>query len=320
MGSITEGFHSMANSILEGQKIKKSKADETAKTESVRLAVLAAAASTGDENTVNQYSKIVEAMKGDSALEGLKLIHSDLQTRIKAKAAEGVRQEKLAKEKSEITSIGDAIISGDQPPDLTRLYGKSAGVKKYLADQGFDLTKATNDWTATQTLAKALNGPQQLRLSQAISSVEESIPELLKVSREFERVGWVPANKAELKIALSGTDKNKKEAATRYITQIDLMKDELAQSFQGGGVPSQAAFKLADDILEPAYGVKQLEAGVKQLQSNLKIRRNAISNSTPNFMGGNNKDSETEIFKIGDKTYTVPMDKVSAFKKAKGIK
>lgn len=85
MGSITEGFNSMANSILAGQKIKKEKAEESAKTESIRLAILTAAGMTGDEKTVEQYSKIVDSMKGSEASEGLKLIHGDLISRIKVK-------------------------------------------------------------------------------------------------------------------------------------------------------------------------------------------------------------------------------------------
>jgi hypothetical protein len=197
-------------------------------------------------------------------------------------------------EPEEVKAIGDAIISGEQPPDMTRLYGKSAAIKAYLATKGFDLTKASTDWTSTQALAKTLNNPQQVRLTQALNSVQQSIPELQKISQDFQRVGWTPANKTELTLALTGTDPTKRDVATKYITQINLMKDELAQSFQGGGVPRDGAFKLADDILNPAYGVSQLESGLKQLQTNLDIRKRAISSTAVNFIGGDNNQDQSE--------------------------
>lgn len=182
--------------------------------------------------------------------------------------------------------IGDAIISGDQPPDLQRLYGKAASIKSYLADKGFNLSKAQADWTSTSQFAKSLNGPQQLRLNQALNSVESSLPILQDISEHFKRTGWTPANNVELKLAMSGTDPTKRDIATKYITQMNVMKDELAQAFMSGGVPTDGAFKMADDILNPVYGVNQLDAGIQQLGLNLKVRRNAISNSSPSLVGG----------------------------------
>lgn len=187
---------------------------------------------------------------------------------------------------ADVKSIGDSIISGEQPPELTRLYGKAAKVRAYLANQGFNLTKAQTDWTSTQRFATSLNGPQQVRLNQALDSVEHSLPELLKLNNEFKRTNWTPANKAELALAITGTDPIKRDLATKYLGQINLMKDELGQAFMGGGVPTDKAFELADDILKPIYGAKQLEASIQQLGVNLKIRKNAISSASPALVGG----------------------------------
>jgi hypothetical protein len=74
--------------------------------------------------------------------------------------------------------------------------------------------------------------------------------------------------------------------ATKYISQINLMKDELAQGFMGGGVPSESAFKLADQILNPLYGKGQLDAAIDQLAVNLNIRKNAISQVQARTLGG----------------------------------
>lgn len=188
---------------------------------------------------------------------------------------------------AEVQAIGDAIISGEQPPELTRLYGKSAKVRAYLAQKGFNLTKAQTDWTSTQRFATSLNGPQQVRLNQALDSVEHSLPELRKLNEQFKRSNWTPANKAELALAITGTDPVRRDLATKYLGQINLMKDELGQAFMGGGVPTDKAFELADDILKPVYGAKQLDVSIDQLAINLRIRKNAITSATPALVGGN---------------------------------
>lgn len=200
----------------------------------------------------------------------------------------------VQKSKGVVTDIGDAIIKGDQPPDLSRLYGKAAGVRGYLARNGFDLKKATTDWNATQAFTKNLNSTQQVRLGQAISSVKSSIEPLRELSKEFDRASWRPATKAQVFAAMTGTDPTKRNIATKYVTQINLMKDELGQAFMSGGVPTDRAFKLADDILEPAYGVSQLDSGLKQLEYNLNIREKAISSMQPRLLQDGSGSSQQQ--------------------------
>jgi len=179
-----------------------------------------------------------------------------------------------------VSEIADGVQSGITPPDLKGLYRYGGAVRGELAKRGFNLTKATKDWQATQKWVSGVNSTQQIRMRQALNSVSMSVPELRNLSDEFKRTGWTPANGIELKLALTGTDPSKRDMATKFISQVNLMKDELAQGFMGGGVPTDRAFALAEDILNPLYGKEQLDKALDQLEFNLNIRDNAITSVT----------------------------------------
>lgn len=181
--------------------------------------------------------------------------------------------------------ISNAIISGDQPPDLKGMYRYSAPVRAKLAEKGFDLTKAQREWGSVQKTIASLNSPQQVRMRQALDSVELSVPKLLDISDGLRRTGLKDVNWATINAQLKGIGPQR-DLATQYVTQINLMKDELAQGFMGGGVPTDKSFKLADDILNPFYGKEQTEAAMDQLMYNLKIRKNAISGIMAQGIGG----------------------------------
>jgi hypothetical protein len=188
--------------------------------------------------------------------------------------------------KDEIALIAEGIKSGNQPPDLKGLYRKGAAVKAALQKEGFDLTKAQTDWIGTQAYFKNVNSTQQVRLGQAIESVVSSIPEIKKLNDEFGRTGWTPTNWVQLKAALTGTDPTKRDVATKYVTQLNLMKDETAQAFMAGGVPTEQALKMTNEIFNPVYGSKQLTAALDQIAFNFNIRKNAILSMQPVLSGG----------------------------------
>lgn len=197
-----------------------------------------------------------------------------------------LKSTKVATTNSEYTkSIADAIESGDQPPVMTGLYRYGGEVRGELAKRKFDLAKAQREWQAVQKTINGLNSTQQVRMRQALDSVEMSIPQLQELSDEFKRYGFKDVNWVTVNAALKGVGKQR-DLATKYIGQINLMKDELAQGFMGGGVPSEQAFKLADQILDPFYGKEQSSAALKQLNYNLKIRKQAIAGITPMGIGG----------------------------------
>lgn len=192
--------------------------------------------------------------------------------------------------------IADAIISGQQPPDLAGMYGLAPKVRKAMAEKGFDLTKASTDWAATKTYVKNLNSTQQVRLNQALESVNQGIDPLRQLSGEFERTNFQPANYLIQGSQLNGIsldprksknlNQSQLQVAAKYVTQLNLMRDELAQSFSGGYAPTESGFKLADGVLNPLYGDTPLNASLDQVKFNLGIRKQAIGSGVPMGLNG----------------------------------
>lgn len=202
-----------------------------------------------------------------------------------------VKQKALVSDAKDIFS---GIKQGTQAPDLTGLgrTGLAGEVRAQAAREGFDLKKATTDWISTKEFAKSLNTQQQVNLNRALNSVQASIEPLKQLSSQLDQGGFVPANRISLNAKLNGIELDTKgmsqsqvQTATKYITQMNLMRDELAQGFASGGVPTETGYKLADQILNPAYGKGQLGAALDQVGLNLNIRRNALTSTGPILMG-----------------------------------
>ena len=187
----------------------------------------------------------------------------------------------------DISKAIEGIQAGRLSPRMTDYsFRDRTAVAAEAERAGINLNKLAGEYNAVQKYIQSANGPTQIRLRQAIGSVRESIGNLRKLNGEFERTGWTPANKAELTLALSGTDPTRRDAATRYITQLTTIKDELAQAFMGGNSPTDRAIQLAEDILNKNYGFDQLNAALDEVDNNLKYRLNAIYNIGPSVPGG----------------------------------
>ena len=184
----------------------------------------------------------------------------------------------------DITSIGQGIMDGTQPPDLSRLYSKSADVRAYLSDMGFDFTKASLDWTATQSFVKNSNSTQQVRMRQAESSVEQSLPSLQsyvdKLKQDGTMTGFQFVNKASLTAASNGAfGTQAAQDAQALLGQISLVSDELGQTFMGGNSPTDAAFNLAKSVLSSDFTADQFGKQIELIKQNLQYRKNSWSNA-----------------------------------------
>ena len=198
----------------------------------------------------------------------------------------GLANDKEQRKLSIAEDVSNAIAQGKQSPMLTGMYGAGPYVRQALAKKGVDLYALQNDFVANQAYFKNINSTQQIRLKQALTSVKSSVPELRRLNNEFKRSGWTPANAMELKLAMTGTDPRKRDLATKFVTQINLMRDELAQGFMAGGQPTDKALDMSNEVIDKFYGAQQLSAGLDQLEINLAIREKAISEVTPMGFGG----------------------------------
>lgn len=180
-----------------------------------------------------------------------------------------------------VKSIGDSIISGKQPPVLTGLgQGKTAAaVKAYLADQGFDLTKANLDWESAHKQVLSLNGPQMVRYAGLTKSVVNTIDEVNNLAKEMNNSGLTAFNAAKL-ATLVNTAGNTKEGqlASKYLAAVNTLKEEFANLAQGGYAPTEAAWGLANSQINANYGVDQLNSSLNEVQRLLNYRLNGIPN------------------------------------------
>jgi len=182
----------------------------------------------------------------------------------------------------EVQKIGDAIMRGEQPPDMqgrgmARIAPQLAA---YFADKGFDMTTAQADWQAVKTHVKNMNGPQQLRLGQAISFTRESLPIIRSLAAEWKAGGFAPLNSLNLHAAASGAYGNKAASiATRLESQISDLTSELGTVYKGGNSSTDESLKLAAANLKSKWEESVLNDNVDQIEKNLSIRENSMRTS-----------------------------------------
>lgn len=187
----------------------------------------------------------------------------------------------------DIQQIARGIETGLQPPTTTGLYGKSAAVKSQLEKDGFNLTQASTDWTATQKWLATANGSQQVRLKQAISSVTQGVSALKTLATQWNAGGFAPLNSANLKAALSGAyGQDAQDIAAKFQQQSTIIQDELGQTFMGGNSPTDKALGLAGQVFDTSWSAQTLNDALDNLNTNLGYRLNAINSTGPTGVDG----------------------------------
>lgn len=194
-----------------------------------------------------------------------------------ARAREG---RESADTKGDAKAIADAIKSGDQPPSVTGLYRFAGPVRAELARQGYDFTKANLDWEATKKHLATLNGAQQTRLRQAISTASDSLSVIEDLAKQWDGGKFPILNKATLAAAKNGALGPKaQQIATNLTAQITDVTSELGNVYMGGNSPTDHALQLAGKNLSADWTRDQLLSAVKLARTNLQIRQNSITNS-----------------------------------------
>lgn len=176
-------------------------------------------------------------------------------------------------------AIGDAIMSGKQPPVLTGLYRNAKGVRAYLGRKDFDLTRAQLEWTSAQKQIQSLNGPQMVRYSGLANSVVNTIDEVNRLAEQVQNSGIPALNAIKLKtyIQTQGNSPNGQLAA-KYLAAVGTLKEEFANLANGGYAPTEPAWKLAEQQINGDYGVQQLSASLGEVQRLIRYRLQGIPN------------------------------------------
>lgn len=185
-----------------------------------------------------------------------------------------------------VSEIVDGITSGKQPPTLTGLYRLSGPVRAGLQRAGYDLTRATQDWKATERFLATVNGAQQTRLRQAAQTAFDSLQVIEDLSTQLSKVmprsRFPMLNKAALSAAVGGAlGPQAQTIATQLRAQISDLTSELGNVYMGGNSPTDHALSLAAKNLAAEWTEKQLKDAIALARQNLQIRLNSISLAAP---------------------------------------
>jgi hypothetical protein len=168
---------------------------------------------------------------------------------------------------------------GDLPPTVKGLYRNASPVLAELSRQGYNLQRAETDWNAVQKHISTLNGAQQTRLNQAISTASDSLDKIESLYTEYQKIaptsGIKVVNKASLAIAkqLPGRPG---AVAQALEAQIADLTSELGNVYMGGNSPTDHALGLAQKNLSSDWNDTTFREALKQAKLNLGIRRNSI--------------------------------------------
>ena len=102
--------------------------------------------------------------------------------------------------KPDYANIGDAIIAGLQPPPTStqlRTSGNKA-LANYLAQKGFDATKAALEYKAATQYVTQLNSQRMIQYRGLATSVVNTIDEVKDLATQVKNSGVVPWNTAKI--------------------------------------------------------------------------------------------------------------------------
>ena len=191
------------------------------------------------------------------------------------------------------TDIGDlahGVMSGQLPPDLKE-YGfrDRSAIAAELKRQGFDLTKATQDWTATQKYLATLNGSQQTRLRQAVESTKGYLGQVEDIYNQWQKVAptsdWKAFNKASLATAKQLPGESG-DLAHRLEARIADLTSDLGTVYKGGNSSTDESLKLAAKNLEGDWNEKTFKDAIADIRKSIVIRENSLKLPTAGTNAG----------------------------------
>ena len=180
--------------------------------------------------------------------------------------------------------IAKGIMDGTQPPDLKGLFRYGGQVRSILHQNGYDLTTSMRDWQNLQKYYATLNGQTQTKLRQSTEFVSETLPYVRKLYQDWQATGLPTGFKEFNKGALIAATHLPGEQGTRaqlLLAQINDLTSELGTMYKGGNASTDETLRLAGENLKAEWNPQTFEAALKQLETNVKIRKNSLANIGP---------------------------------------
>lgn len=229
--------------------------------------------------TIQEKKAMLQSVGGTSAMRELRQINEERT----AHGEEPLPLEDFIRSKSgyggggDAETIAQAIANGDQPPVLTGLYRLAGPVRASLEKQGYNLTKATQDWDATKKLLATMNGAQQTRLRQAVGQVKEALPLVQDLADKWDAGGYPTLNKAQLVLAKEGAfGPDAQSIATQLEAEIADVTSELGTVYKGGNSSTDESLRLAATQLNASWSNKTLKDAIELARKNITYRENSL--------------------------------------------
>lgn len=186
--------------------------------------------------------------------------------------------------RDDASAVADAIQNGDQPPTVQGLYRNAGPVRAELAKRGVPLASMELDWKAVSRHIQTLNGPQQERLRQSISSASDMLDKIDGLYQEWTQIaptsGYKILNRAAL-TAMKNLPGRPGAVATALDAQIADLTADLGNVYMGGNSPTDQSLHLAGKNLQTDWNKQTFEEALRQARLNLQIRSNSIKHSQP---------------------------------------
>ena len=204
-----------------------------------------------------------------------------------------------AKTQAQTDALAESDIIQDQktgiekglipPPTRSGGYGKyPAALKGALAKDKFDLTKATLQYDAADKQVKAI-GPQMLKYRGLAQSVVNTIDHVTQAAKELKQGGVPIVNYAKLTAYINAQGNSEMgKKASKYLADIGVVKEEVANLAAGGYAPTDAAWTLANTLVNGDYGSDQLISTLGEVQTLINFRSTALEQQYPFSTGGSN--------------------------------
>lgn len=286
--------------------------------------------------------QLEEQRKQANAIELENMRHQHDLARDKAKPAGGSGVYGQVLSESDPQAIAESIIRGESHPDPSKL-GRVVGpiVSSILAKRGFNQQRALQSYNATARHFATLNGRLQLQIRQSANTVLEGLNEVERLADELYKVSpstrMTPLNKVIVKGSREWglLSPEAQDLATQLNGQVSTLIPELSNIYSAGGVPTDRAMKLAEQVLNPNWPPNRIKSGINRERANINFRINAINETqavtpesveaggfSPATQAGAAQASGQVLVKAPNgKTYAFDSaEKADAFKKRAGIK
>jgi hypothetical protein len=191
---------------------------------------------------------------------------------------------------SDVKAIADGIQNGTQPPVFTGLYKMAGPVRAELARRGVPVARMETDYKAVQRSMSTLNGPQQTRLRQDITTVSDSLDKIEGLYNEWETL----AHESGYRVLNHATMSSMKQLPGRAGAVAQALDAQIADTtaglgtiYMGGNSPTDNSLKLAAHSLSADWNDETFREGLKQARENVKIRQSSIQNFQPAGVSAN---------------------------------